>query len=54
MLNPVEYIRGYWKRHALPNVCPKDYWQLTEGPRRTLRRMPRCPRLITAFWKQAE
>jgi transposase len=24
-LNPVEYIRPYWKQHALPNVCPKDY-----------------------------
>src|SRR5262249_38316187 len=23
-LNPVEYIWGYWKQHALPNVCPKD------------------------------
>jgi transposase len=27
-LNPVEYIWGYWKQHALPNVCPKDYWGL--------------------------
>ena len=23
-LNPVEYIRSYWKQHELPNVCPKD------------------------------
>ena len=52
-LNPVEYIWGYWKQHELPNVCPKDYWQLSEGARRTLRRMRRRPGLITAFWRQA-
>ena len=52
-LNPVEYIWGYWKQHELPNVCPKDYWQLSEAARRTLRRMRHRPRLIAAFWKQA-
>ncbi len=52
-LNPVEYIWSYWKQHELPNVCPKDYWQLSEGARRTLKRMRRRPCLITAFWKQA-
>ena len=52
-LNPVEYIWAYWKQHELPNVCPKDYWQLSEGARRTLRRMHRRPRLIIAFWQQA-
>ena len=52
-LNPVEYIWAHWKQHELPNVCPKDYWQLSEGARRTLRRMRRRPRLITAFWKQS-
>ena len=53
-LNPVEYIWAYWKQHALPNVCPKDYWELGEGARRTLKRMRRRPRLIRAFWQQAE
>jgi len=53
-LNPVEYIWGYWKQHALPNVCPRDYWGLGETARRTLKRMRRRPRLITAFWQQAE
>lgn len=53
-LNPVEYIWGYWKQHALPNVCPKDYWSLGDTARRTLKRMRRRPRLITAFWQQAE
>ncbi len=52
-LNPVEYIWASWKQHELPNVCPKDYWQLSEGARRALRRMRRRPRLIAAFWKQA-
>jgi transposase len=52
-LNPVEYLWGHWKHHQLPNVCPKDLWQLNEGARRTLRRLRRRPRLITAFWKQA-
>ena len=50
-LNPVEYLWGHWKQHELPNVCPKDLWQLSEGARRTLRRLRRRPRLITAFWK---
>ena len=52
-LNPVEYIWAYWKQHELPNVCPKDFWSLGQEARRTLGRMRRRPRLITAFWKQA-
>jgi transposase len=52
-LNPVEYIWGYWKQHELPNMCPKDYWQLSQQARQTLRRMRRRPTLIVAFWKQA-
>ena len=52
-LNPVEYIWAYWKQHELPNVCPKDYWQLGQAARQTLRRMRRRPQLIAAFWKQA-
>ena len=52
-LNPVEYLWGHWKQHELPNVCPKDLWQLSDGARRALRRLRSRPRLITAFWKQA-
>jgi transposase len=52
-LNPVEYIWAHWKQHELPNMCPKDFWQLSENARRTLRRMRRRPRLITAFWQQS-
>jgi transposase len=53
-LNPVEYLWGYWKHHELPNLCPKDFWQLSEHARHALRRMRRRPRLVIAFWKQAD
>jgi transposase len=52
-LNPVEYIWAHCKHHELPNVCAKNLWDLSEGARRSLNRMRRRPRLITAFWKQA-
>ena len=52
-LNPVEYIWAHCKHHELPNVCAKNLWDLGEGARRSLKRMRRRPRLITAFWKQA-
>ena len=53
-LHPVEYIWAYWKQHELPNVCPKDMWELDARSRDALRRMRRRSRLITAFWAQAE
>lgn len=53
-LNPVEYIWAYWKQHTLPNICPKTYWSLDETARKTLKRMRRRPRLVAAFWQQAE
>ncbi len=52
-LRPNLSVPARWKQHELPNVCPKDYYQLSEAARRTLRRMRRRPRLITAFWQQA-
>ena len=48
-LNPVESIRAHLKQHELPNVCPQDYWALSQATRRTLKRMRRRPRPITAF-----
>src|SRR5689334_4706080 len=30
---PVEHLWGHRKQHELPNVCPKDSWQLSEGTR---------------------
>jgi transposase len=53
-LNPVEYLWGYWKQHELPNFCPKTFTELSHHAVRALNRMRRRPRLITAFWKQAE
>ena len=41
----MEYIWAYWKQHELPNVCPKDYWELDERARKSLRRMRRKPTL---------
>jgi DDE superfamily endonuclease len=42
-LNPVEHIWGYLKEHELPNLCPRELWQLSAAAR-----------LWSAFWKQAE
>ena len=53
-LNPVEYIWGYWKRHELPNFCPRDFGHLSQNARRALRSMQRRPTLVRAFWQQAK
>jgi len=53
-LNPVEYLWGYFKQHALPNFCPKELWNLNHAATQALKRIRRRPRLILAFWKQAE
>jgi transposase len=52
-LNPVEYLWGYWKQHELPNVCPRDYWELNDRARHTLKRIRRRPRVLAACWKQS-
>ena len=52
-LNPVEYLWGYWKQHELPNVCPRDYWELDDRARRALKRIRRRPRILTACWQQS-
>ena len=53
-LNPVEYIWGYWKHHELRHFCPKTFSELSYHAIRALKRMRRRPKLITAFWQQAE
>jgi transposase len=53
-LNPVEFLWGHWKQHELPNLCAKTFGELSGHARRALRRMRRRPRLIRAFWHQAE
>ena len=53
-LNPVEHIWGYLKEHELPNLCPRQLWELSATARAAWRRMRRRPTLLMAFWKQAE
>ena len=53
-LNPSEYIWGYLKRNPLANFCPSDFQHLSHRARKELSKMRRRPRLISAFWKQAE
>jgi transposase len=53
-LNPVEYLWGYLKHHAIPNLCPRNLSELSTVARRALGRIRRKPCLITAFWRQAE
>jgi hypothetical protein len=52
-LNPVESLSGYWKRHELANVCPKEFGQLGAVARMALKNIKR-KRLIGAFWQRAE
>lgn len=52
-LNPVEYLWGYWKHHALANFCPKTFSELSCHARQALRRMRQRKPLVEAFWKQA-
>lgn len=53
-LNPVEYLWGHWKQHAIPNLCADDYAHLSWHARASLRRLRRRKTLIAAFWAQAE
>ncbi len=48
-----QYLWGYWKQHELPNVCPRDYWELDDRARRALKRIRRRPRILTACWQQS-
>ena len=53
-LNPVEYIWGYLKQRELGNLCLHTIREVGAFARRRLKSMQRRPRLITAFWQQAE
>ncbi len=53
-LNPTEYVWGYLKHHELANLCVKTLAELSPIARNRLRAMQRRPKLIAAFWKQAE
>ena len=53
-LNPVEYIWGYMKQRELANLCLRTIGEVGTFARNRLKSMQRRPRLITAFWQQAE
>src|ERR1019366_9025753 len=53
-LNPTEYIWGHLKHHELANRCAADFHALKSAARNRLRSMQRRPKLIRAFWQQAE
>lgn len=53
-LNPIEYAWGYFKQHRLPNFCARDLAHLSAFGRKALNNMRRRPKLVAAFWKQAE
>ena len=53
-LNPVEYTWGYMKQRELANPCLHTIGEVGTFARNRLKSMQRRPRLITAFWQQAE
>jgi transposase len=53
-LNPVEAIWAYLKKHEIVNLCLNTIAEVSDFARRRLKSMQRRPRLIQAFWKQAE
>ena len=52
-LDPVEYLWGYWKHHALPNFCPDDLTELGFFGRLAFAPNGRRPAPVRSFWKQA-
>ena len=53
-LNPVEAIWCHLKPHEMANFLAENFVHLNHFARNRLRSMQRRPRLIAAFWKQAE
>ena len=53
-LNPVEYLFGYAKQRELANLCLRVIDDVRRFASGRLKAMQRRPRLIAAFWKQAE
>lgn len=53
-LNPVEYIWGYLKNREIANLCATNLHEVSDFARRRLKSMQRRPKLVSAFWKQAE
>ena len=53
-VNPVEAIWAYLKKHEIANLCLNTIAEVSDFARRRLKSMQRRPRLIQAFWRQAE
>jgi transposase len=53
-LNPVEYLWGWLKRHALANFCPNSFAELEQTTRGKLKSAQRRGLIIAACWQQAE
>lgn len=53
-LNPVEYLFGHAKQHELANLCLQTIEEVKGYATRRLKAMQRRPRLIQAFWHQAD
>jgi len=53
-LNPVEAIWAHVKPHEMANFLAENFVHLNQFARNRLKSMQRRPRLIAAFWKQAD
>lgn len=53
-VNPVEYVWGNIRYHALGDFCPANLWELSAEACHALRRSQRCQTLVRAFCEQAE
>jgi transposase len=53
-LNPVEFLWGWLKRHALANFCPDTFAELHRTTRGKLKSAQRRSLIIASCWQQAE
>jgi len=53
-INPAEYVFGYAKQRELANLCVDTIEEVRDYATRRLKSMQRRPKLIRAFWQQAE
>lgn len=52
-LNPVEFLWGWLKRHALANFCAEDFADLRHTTRSKLKSAQRRSVIIASCWQQA-
>lgn len=53
-INPAEYVFGYAKQRELANLCVDTIEEVRAYATRRLKSMQRRPKLIRAFWQQAQ